>query len=1355
MVDNRKIKCCCLLPLPPKNHDALTKKTGIRTIDFGYRFWTFLLGFFMGFCLSATEPVMFHHLSISEGLSSNEITCFAEAPDGFFWIGTKQGLNRYDGTRCKYYELGVQGIADVKDILISRPGRMWVGTLHGLYYYESSKDHFVKVPSKRYFSSALKLFDGGGGEKGSLWVGTPAGVYRMESDSFVPLSTDASHPLRHDVITSFLRDYDGSVYIGTKKHGLYRLHLESRQVVQLYPKTFIKTLCFLSPDTLLIGTDGKGLLCYSTKSGRVVPLSSNKDFLKLRHYAIQDITKDRGKNFWIATEGLGVLHATYEATERDWQIQYYRRNLENNEYSIADNTINAIQKDNQGNVWFGSPWRGISILVNEMTYSPISFTPIHFRKVPSILSILPTKKGVLLGTDGHGLMFYDHQSQQLHKDKGFVLPTDWKYIEVIRQTSGGGILLGTYLNGLGLFTMTSKDTSFNGNFSPVNDVRDIVEDSLGNFWVATWGDGLMYFSRDKLLNRFTSNDTQPYSLPSNNVISLHQEPNGDLWLSTLGGGVGLLRSNSNRFKRFTSQAGNPHTLSSNQTLALFRDSRGYLWISTWGKGLNRLDIKSHKIEQFTDYLPFDGHTVVSILEDNHGRIWFGSKKGILMYRYETNMFYSFPELAGTYHINAAAKDASGRLYFGRVDGLASFKSTAMAERHHPPLKITGVKLLNMPLEGSVEGALKETFSKEGVLLLKHDQNTITFEFSVLKYPFARDYNYFVKLDGVDETWRNMGTLSRTTFTNLSSGEYVFYVRAKHPFDEPERLQEASLRLVIQPPFWQSSKAYLLYVFLFSSLAYIIFSWLRTRNKLKVEEVLHQKDEELYKTKIDFLTMIAHEFRTPLTLILSAIKRLSASHNDSSRTQLVKSIQQYGEHTLHLTEELLNIRQLEEKGVQLRICREEFVGFLHRIFLSFSPLSEEKEINYQWVCPHERVMIWCDKEHLEKAFYNLLFNAFKFTNRGGTIKVSLTVSDTMISISVQNSGSVIPSEDLPNIFQRFYKSSYTGYKSSKGFGLGLSIAKDVVKLHRGDIHVTSDEKQGTIFTILLPLANESGIQEVPVIKQSLPQHEVHERVSEDKNIMILVVEDHIDMQRYVQSILSPYYQVEVASNGLEGWEKACHLLPDLIISDLMMPELDGIGLTERLRTFSETSHIPILILTANTSTEGQFSGFRAGIDAYVSKPFDEPLLLVRVKQLIANRRLLQEQVRKDTLGVRSSPQQTSLDGEFIDSLVLLVKEHLSDDAFSVDFVAQQLGMSYSVVYKKVKTLTGLTPLEFITNYRLDRAAELLKTKRLTVSEVCYDVGFSSPKYFTKLFKKKFGLAPSRYVIPKEHQNALHK
>ncbi len=620
------------------------------------------------------------------------------------------------------------------------------------------------------------------------------------------------------------------------------------------------------------------------------------------------------------------------------------------------------------------------------------------------------------------------------------------------------------------------------------------------------------------------------------------------------------------------------------------------------------------------------------------------------------------------------------------------------------------------------------------------------------------------MDNFDKNWRSIGKEGSATYTNLSPRDYVFKVRSRE-LGSDWKNQYSSLNITILKPFWLEWWAFLTYailgILLFYALMKYIISWENMKADLRFEKFTHEKDVELYNLKQDFFTNISHEIRTPVTLILSSINKL-LKNNELSENQSQNpfgTIKKNGEYLLNLVNELLDFKKLEQQEIKLKVVKGDWVTFCKEIYLSFKEFAYQKDIRFEFECSSPNIELWFDKNQMEKVLYNLFSNALKFTSAGGSIKLTITETDKEVQFELVDQGIGISRKHLTKIFNRFYQANNFDSINGSGFGLGLTISNEIIKLHQGEITVKSKKGAGSTFTIILKKGNsffndaEIGGSETndELIDNYFTSKNNEGRViTQDKNSPInreqtlLIVEDNVDIGNYIAELLSDEFTILQAYNGKEGLEMALEKMPDLIISDVMMPIMDGIELTHNLKTNVTTSHIPVILLTARASFMNKMEGFETGADDYVTKPFNESLLRARIKNILKNRSLLHEKFNSEDTNDIGQLVKNKKDQEFLENLGLFIEKNIDSDNLSVNFVAQELGMSHSVLYKKLKTITGLSLVEYMRDYRLKKAKQLLKTKQFTLNEVCYQVGYSDRKYFSKLFKERFGNPPTFYL-----------
>ena len=1321
----------------------------------------------------------FVKISKSQDLTGGSVTSIIQDKNGFIWIGTKSGLSRYDGSTFKVYSQQMGGLSadDVSSVFVDSKNRMWVGTINGLNLFDFTHDRFISFKHQQGNEKSLSsneintIFEA---SDKSIWVGTENGLNKfVDTDSsFVPYTSSKADvsTLSHNSVKSIVEDARGDLWIGTFGGGLNRFSRKTRKFHH-YPQNlegentlapgFIYVVNTLNAEELLIGTSGEGLLSFNISSGSFSPFFKNPEQDRFRKMPIiRSIFKSNENNIWIGTDGDGLLKISKPEAEVPQLTQFTKDNQVQG--SLSSNAIYSIFVDSDSNVWVGTAWNGINIL--EKKESAIQHYYSDFKGInPSpVLSIFKEPGRLWFGTDGVGLNIFNASNGTVSRLSKEQIRGD--YIQFIKKRKAGGYYLGTFANGLILFdpekgVIGQYKYQLNDKGSlGYNDVREVIEEG-DDFWVASWGGGLSYFDhRTQKFKTIRSDANDPSSLSSDNVTSLAEAPGGKMWVGTFGGGLNLFDPSTGIFSHFESEKEREKTISSNNILNLLKDSKGRLWIGTWDQGLGRMDLPEHKVLRFSEKNGLREKTIIALVEDHKGNVWVSTKNGIYKYEDKSGFFKRYPDLDGEYRINSVFKDED-RLYFGTNEGVVAFKPDELEDfKEETPIVFTGLKLFNKELGIGEEGVLDQHILHENFIELKHNHSVVTFEFSALKYPFSR-YEYAIKLENFDQDWREIGTQRSATFTNLAPGDYTFKVKARIPGGSwGEEYKE--INVLVHKPFWKTWWAYLAYAFIFSFLLYLFYlysiQWEKLKTNLRVEKITREKEQELSKLKLKFFTDVSHEIRTPVTLMMGAVNRIAEENGSKKSSEAVQQIKKNGNHLLHLVNELLDFRRLESSGIKLKAARGNFVKFVKEIYLSFSTHAANLQINYQFVAEKEDVPLWFDRDQMEKVIYNLLTNAFKFTSIGGSIKVEVVQDDQNVLLIVEDTGRGIPEKKLKKIFKRFYQNdSDPAQQKEDGFGIGLSIAKGIVKLHSGQIFVESEVNKGSKFVVkLLPGADHflpHQIVESFKDSESLDNYVMDgpdknsEQILTDgfANSTVLIVEDNEGIRNYLVQFLQPLFKVVAAPNGKEALEIATTQIPDLVISDVMMPEMDGISLTMRLKKDIRTSHIPVILLTARTSLVYKKEGLETGADDYVTKPFSESLLKARIINLLKNRQLLREKFQLEMATEPKDIAISSPDQEFLEALTKVIEENLGNPDLKAEIIAREIGISHSVIYKKIKSLTGLSLVEFIRDYRLKVAAQLLKKHDLPVVDICLRVGFSDRKYFSQVFKKRFGSSPSEY------------
>ena len=1300
-----------------------------------------------------TQPI-FQKIDQSQGLSSSRITGIVKEEGGFVWISTQYGLNRYDGHSVKVYNKQNSNIPtnDISGLYLDSKNRLWLTSYgKGLILYEKDKDEFTSFKhfeedEKSIISNRVNsiIEDAAG----NLWVCTEKGLslFNFEKNEFHNYTFNESNPIN---VISLFEDSQRRLWVGTSSSGLFLFHRQTKQLVKINQdlNVTINAILELNSNQILMATTGNGLLVLDIKNDKISTyLKSQKEFSK-KTLIVRSMTKSRKGSLWLGTDGFG-LYEIKNPNGSNADAINYMQNVQQS-FSLSGNAIYALTEDENANLWIGTAWNGINVLDNKRQ-TEIIFSDFRGVNPSPVLSVFQNEQYLYLGLDGNGLNVYDKINNKTYFFDEQKIQA--KYIQKIMQTQDGNIWMGTFNNGLLKFNLKTQEVKqylhneFDENSLSFNDVRDIIEDEKNNLWISTWGGGLNYLNTQ-------TDEFEQFDIRNNNLISLLKDEN-KLWITSYGGGLSIFDIESEQLETFVHNENDKTSINSNNVFSILKDANGYLWIGTSGEGINRMNLKTKTIERFDMDENIRYKTITSIVEDEENNIWFGTKDGIIKYNYSSESFSIPSSLTGDFHINSVFKDEAGFLYFGGLKGVIKFNPDNLKDFNlQPKVVISNFKIFNKEFDYNQDRIKDNTEVSRDEITLKYFQDVITFEFAALKFPFSNTCEYAIKMENFDEEWRNVGKDRTVTYTNLYPGEYAFKVKSRVVGSEWSE-SFTSVNMTILRPFWFTWWAFCIYILLFLLFLYgyrkVSITYATLKNNLALEKLTHQKDNELYQLKQKFFTNISHEIRTPVTLILSSINRLFETDKlkEGKQIKAAHTIRRNSNLLLRLVNELLDTRKLEAKEIQLNVSENELVSFVKDIYLSFKDVAADRDIKYIFKTDVNSILLWFDKAQFEKVVFNLISNAFKFTNDNGTIEVHIETALDEVFLKVHDSGIGISDENLKRIFHKFYQVKSDHTDKNRGFGLGLAIVKDVVELHQGSISVVSKNKQGSLFEVKLQKGNmhfenaelqyqnlEKSTQDIQKLKDKFSA------TTAQKN-KLLIVEDNPEIQESLKDLLEEEnYEIHLASNGVEGLKKATLILPDLIITDLMMPEMDGSEMAKKLKLNSITSSIPIIILTAKATVEDKIEGFDTGADEYIIKPYNEDFLKNRIINLLKNRKRLKEKFVGANL---QNPKETNInsqDQQFLENLYKLLEDNLQSENLKAEVIAGKMNMSHSALYKKIKSLTGLTYMELVRDYRLAIAKQLIQEMGYSVSDACYKVGYSDRKYFSKLFKQKFGMNPS--------------
>jgi len=1107
----------------------------------------------------------------------------------------------------------------------------------------------------------------------------------------------------------------------------------------------VKTICEDDKQNLWIGTIGGGINIYNPYSNSFERFSHNPQTAQsLSDDIIFHLNKDNSGIIWICTFSKG-LNKFNPAKDR---FIHYQLNP-NTQIQIKDNDITATLIDKDSKLWIGTNGNGITVIENSFSFNKTE---------------LETKN--IYRNDGDNTLSNNYVTSIIQDKDGFI----WI------GTFGGG--LNKYDPKTKRFTVYKLEKNNPGSISH-NFIHTIYEDKEGFLWIGTGLGGVCRY--DKSTDSFKCYNYDPSDADNNKnpssveVTSICEDSGGYLWFGTSTGGINSFDRENQTFTYFKHHPENPASISSNRIVTIYEDKKSRLWIGTFSGGLNLLDGKSETFIHFTENEGLAGNTVMAITEDNDGNLWISTNKGISMFNPLTKTFKNFDFNDGLqgneFNANSVFNDRQkNEIYFGGINGLNIFNSENIRDNLIlPEIVITDFKLFNQSLSAHESSVLDRNILFADQIVLSHNENVISFEFSALHFMNPAKNKYAYKMEGFDRDWINAGTKRHAEYTNLDPGSYVFRVKGSNS-DGIWNEAGASIKIIINPPFWRTWWAYLLYaiaiVAIFVTIRKFEMNRVKLRNELKLKDFEAIKLQEVDQLKSNFFANISHEFRTPLTIILGILKRSKKNGDESLVQKDFKTMERNASKLLHLINQLLELSKIESGSSKLSASKQDIIKFTKRILASFESLAYQKKQRLVFNripasgedTPNELIMYF-DIEKIETIIYNLLSNAIKFSPGGKTIEVELKEDKKYVKISVSNTGVEIPNKKLPHIFDRFYQVDDKRTKEYEGTGIGLSLVKEFIELHKGKVEVESENNK-TTFTIFLPLG-KSHLKADEIISEKISAEDTHqleemtlketyeikvvgESISvEAESTIILIVEDNADLRELIREHLEKDYSILEAENGKKGFTIAEDVIPDLIISDIMMPEMDGYELSRKIKNSEKTNHIPIILLTAKATTENKLEGLETGADDYLIKPFNPEELKIRVRNLIKIRQQIREKYQSQMLIKPAVAVIHSTQKLFIEKLTGIIEKHLNDDRFNVEDLCIEIAMSRAQLHRKIKAVVNLSTTEFIRNFRLQKAAELLKQDAGNIAEITYSVGFSSQAYFTKLFQEQFGCTPSEY------------
>lgn len=1315
----------------------------------------------------ADEHYYFKKLSVQNGLSQNTVNTILQDKQGFMWFGTKDGLNRYDGLLFRKFKHDDRSRRSIGNNFITAlyedgKGNIWVGTDVGLYIYYPEKDFFehftqlseenakiehtvtaisgdnqgcvwVAVESQGLFCYELEkgtlrnhtlenfsflstnvqtfTFD----NSGTLWIGCYGDGLFYSRDRLKTLHpylspADNRETYANDVVTCIVKGAYNCLYVSSLKGGVKELNLTSDKLHDLLlvdesgESVYCRELLVASDNELWIGAES-GLYIYNLRQGKYVHLrSSLNDPYSLSDNAIYSLCKDREGGIWIGSYFGGVNYYPRFYTNFE---KYYPKGTEN---GLHGKRVREFCQDNQGILWIGTEDGGLNRF-NPKTKTFSFFTPSNaFTNVHGLCMV---DDYLWVGTFSKGVKVVDTRTgtivktyQKTDSPRSLI---DNSVFSICRTTTGD-VYLGT-LFGLLRYNRQSDDfdriPELNGRF-----VYDIKEDSGGNLWLATYANGAYcYDVNEKKWKNYRHDENNPKSLPYDKVLSIFEDSHRQIWLTTQGGGFCLFHPETETFTNYN----------------------------------------------LADGLPND--VVYQIVEDKDGLFWLTTNSGLVCFRPTTGAMKVYTTsnglLGDQFNYRSSFKTDDGTIYLGSIDGFVAFNPEKFSENKFlPSIVITDFLLFGKEVRTGEPGSpLEKSITFSDGLVLSSSQNSFSFRVAALEFQAPRMSKIMYKLDGFDSDWLTVGESPIITYSNLQYGNYTFRVKVSNS-DGVWNEEGISLKIRILPPFYLSVWAYIVYALLIIGCSLGVVVYFKKRNSSKqrrqMEKFEQEKEREIYNAKIDFFTNVAHEIRTPLTLIKGPLENIILKKQvDAETHEDLNVMKQNTERLLNLTNQLLDFRKTESQGFRLNFAKCNITKVLQETHLRFTSLAKQKGLRFTLQVPEKDFYAHVNQEAFTKIVSNLLNNGVKYAD--SYVRILLEVPETeernSFRIHTENDGTIIPDAMKEEIFKPFVRfNEQEEGKVTTGTGIGLALSRSLAELHRGTL-VMREGEESNVFCLTLPIVQDTTItltSEVEVEMEKMNEVVAEQAGGKDKRSTVLVVEDNPDMLAFVVRQLSKEYTVLTATNGAEALQVLDGNYVSLVISDVMMPVMDGFELCKTIKSDLNYSHIPIILLTAKTNIQSKIEGMELGADAYIEKPFSVEYLQACASNLIQNREKLRKAFTQSPFVGANTIALTKADEDFIKRLDEVIQMNYNNPEFSMDDMAESLNMSRSNFYRKIKGVLDLSPNEYLRLERLKKAAQLLKEGENRVNEICYMVGFNSPSYFAKCFQKQFGVLPKDFV-----------
>ncbi|MDR7209396.1 two-component regulator propeller domain-containing protein [Flavobacterium piscis] len=1278
------------------------------------------------------------NLKTNFSIASNNLNFVIKEQDNSVWVGSDKGLdNIYKSKYQGYQSKNIVKNSNLKCLLI-QDDNVWTGTSEGelICYDKIHKKYWKTTVAKKALNAIIKSKN-----ENLLFITTSAG--ELISFNTITLKTESTLKVSDSPVYKIYQDRQGLLWIEPDKHGVLMVNPKEKSIQffsQQNDATFLQlkhSFGFFEDnfDRVWVKLKGGGFSYYNPKTNTFdfffnKPGDENQKFSNI----ISSMYFDPSGILWISTNDRGINKIIFQ--KNIFQQQLLVQDTKNK----SENEIRAVFTDKANRLWLASKAGKLKVYQNNQELKNL-FVNYKMDEIGIVYSITGDAKGnIWLGTKGNGLykatpvnvQNSQYILKQFKTDKNDPKSISSNIIYSVLEDRKGHIWIGTYDNGINLLEENNGEFNFIHQFKnyPITEsgkVRYLAEGYKGQIWVATTN-GLVTFNPDNYnpdklkFSRYEMISSDKFSLGSNDVLFLYKDSDDKMWLSTAGGGLNLAietKGNHLKFKNFTKDNGLP----SDFILSMAEDDEKNLWLAT-ENGISKFNLLNHT---FRNYDSYDGL------------------------------------LKTVFSESASLKLLNGNLIFGCRNGYLTFSPKKIEnQKNAARMVFTNFEINNKSSNvKSVEFPLEVAINYNNDIQLKYTDNTISIYYTVLDYRSNNKQLYAYRLKGLDDTWHPVKNQKKATFTNLPPGDYQFEVKCLNT-ELYSNIPQKKLSFTITPPFWKTNLAYFLYAIIFLVVLEIsrriAYSMIRLRNKVVIE----QKMTEL---KLNFFTNISHELRTPLTLIVNPINEIAKNEKLSPLgSEYIETVRKNANRLVRFVNQLLDFRKVQSGKEELHIEPLELVSFVNEINTLFSQAAHEKNIKIKTQSNSETLTVNLDKEKMDITIYNLLSNAIKFSPNDSVITIELKVeNDNFLKINVTDQGPGVDENKLEDIFRLYYETD-TGKNKIAGTGIGLALCKEYVQLHQGTIYAVNNDNGGLTVSIEIDLNNEiflNSSYKLNLAGENLKKHDIPNNENNENQVAqnnynthfpeVLIVEDNHELRAFLKSQLQQFYRILEAENGKEGLVTATNKLPDLIISDIMMPQMDGIELLDALKNATATSHIPVILLTAKSSVESQIEGLNYGADYYITKPFDTDFLMACIENLIQHRKKIFEHLQTNVKTIALEPCEiviTTKDEQFLKDIIAIVENGLTNPKFNIDVIAKTLNMSRVTFNRKFKSLTNMTPVEFVSNMRIKRARQFLDAGETDIADIAYKVGFNGAGYFSTCFKELYKISPSDYLKQKK-------